>query len=146
MHVQFTDRYEALGIPQPNLHTVCRGQCEGTGAIPVFIDTPAATARRGASGVKSSDATDPRLVELWQQAEDAAPADDGWHFVTCPDCAGTGKRRGRFPRLRNLPHVLYCRWRFFRGCVLNMDCRVDPGGRWSRLKHLKLALPILLKG
>ena len=75
--VQFTDRYDALGIRRPSTLTVCAGLCEGTGHVPV----------------RSLDAeTDPRLRELWQQAESAAPSDDGWHFVRCPDCGGTGKR------------------------------------------------------
>jgi hypothetical protein len=148
MDVQFTDRYEALGMDPPSLLTVCRGQCEGDGVVPVFIDSPAANAelkRQGRTISKPADETDPELVALWKAAEAEAPADDGWHFVTCPQCKGTGKRQGRFPRLRNLPNVLRCQWRFFRGCVLNMECRVDPAARWSRLKHLKLALPILFR-
>ncbi|WP_329217230.1 hypothetical protein [Streptomyces microflavus] len=143
--VQFTDRYEALGIQRPSLLTICRGQCEGVGFAPVFIDTPAAAERRGPDGVRSQDEADPELVALWREAEAASPSDDGWHFVTCPQCKGTGKRQGRFPKLRNLPNDLYSRWRFFRSCILNMDCRVEPQARWSRLKHLKLALPILFK-
>lgn len=143
--IEFTDRYDALGIDPPSLFTVCRGQCEGVGAVPVFIDTPAAAARRREDGVKSADETDPELIALWRAAEAESPAEDGWHFVTCPQCKGTGKRQGRYARLQNLPNVLHCQWRFFRHCILNMDCRVDPGGRWSRLKHLRLALPILFK-
>jgi hypothetical protein len=143
--IQFTDRYEALGITPPSLLTVCRGQCEGVGVAPVFIDTPAAAERRGPNGIRSADETDPELVALWHEAEAASPAEDGWHFVTCPECKGSGKRQGRFPKLRNLPNLLRSRWRFFRGCVLNMECRVEPEARWSRLKHLKLALPILFK-
>lgn len=148
MDVQFTDRYEALGMKPPSLLTVCRGQCEGVGVVPVFIDSPQANAelkRQGRTIVCSGSETDPELVRAWHVAEAAEHATDGWHFVTCPQCTGTGKRQGRFPRLRNLPNVLRCRWRFFRHCVLNMECRVDPGARWSRLKHLKLALPILFK-
>lgn len=146
--LQFTDRYEALGIERPSLLTVCRGHCEGVGVVPVFIDSPTAAAERKKQGrtiYQPDDATDPELVALWRAAEAQAPAADGWHFVTCPQCKGTGKRQGRFPRLRNLPNDLYSRWRFFRSCILNMDCRVEPQARWSRLKHLKLALPLLFK-
>jgi hypothetical protein len=32
---EFTDRYKALGIPYPNVDTMCKGQCEGTGWVPV---------------------------------------------------------------------------------------------------------------
>lgn len=145
MDVQFTDRYDALGIEPPSLLTVCRGQCEGVGVVPVFIDSPELAERRRPDAISSADETEPELVALWRAAEANAPAEDGWHFVTCPQCEGTGKRQGSFPKLRNLPNVLYSRWRFFRGCVLNMECRVEPEARWSRLKHLKLALPILFK-
>ena len=143
--MQFTDRYEALGIDPPSLLTVCRGQCEGTGRIPVFMNTPTLAASRPADWIGCQDETDRKLVALWHEAEATEPTDDGWHFVTCPQCNGTGKRQGHFPRLSNLPNALYARWRFFRGCILNMDCRVDPDARWSRLKHLKLALPILFR-
>jgi hypothetical protein len=146
--IEFTDRYDALGITPPSLFTVCRGHCDGIGAVPVFIDSPivsAALKRQGRTIHKPEDATDPELVALWHAAEAESPAEDGWHFVTCPQCKGTGKRQGRFPWRRNLPNLLAGRWRFFRSCILNMDCRVDPAGRWSRLKHLKLALPILFK-
>lgn len=132
MNIQFTDRYEALGMHPPSLLTVCRGQCEGVGVVPVKVCKP-------------EDETDPALIALWNQAEAESHATDGWHFVTCPQCHGTGKRQGRFPRLRNLPNLVRGRWRFFRGCVLNMDCRAEPEARWSQLKHLKIALPILFK-
>lgn len=31
----FTDRYDAMGLPSPSLYTMCHGQCEGTGVVPV---------------------------------------------------------------------------------------------------------------
>lgn len=71
---EFTDRYQALGIPYPDQATVCKGQCEGVGWVPI-----------------ASDETDEPWRTLWLAAEEASPADDGWHFVKCPDCAGTGK-------------------------------------------------------
>lgn len=77
--MEFTDRYQALGIPYPDPTTMCKGECEGTGWVPVGKD-------------------DPDLVfqKLWQGAHDAAhapntPACDGWHMVRCPECDGTGK-------------------------------------------------------
>ncbi len=75
--IEYTDRYEALGIPYPDPATMCKGQCEGTGVVPI-----------------KHDETDPTYRKLWQEAEDKNPADDGWHFVKCPDCGGTGKRQG----------------------------------------------------
>jgi len=73
--MQFTDRYQALGMPYPHPDTMCKGQCEGTGWVPV-----------------NADETDPVFRGLWQEAEAESPSDDGWHFVQCPDCGGTGKK------------------------------------------------------
>ena len=70
----FTDRYQALGIPYPNVETMCLGQCEGTGWVPIF---------RGDKAPWDA---------LWLEAEAKEPAEDGWHFVKCPDCKGTGKK------------------------------------------------------
>jgi hypothetical protein len=68
-----TDRYEAIGIPEPDVDTMCQGECEGTGWYP------------------TCDVNDP----LWQEAHAKPHSDpcDGWHFVQCPACGGTGTRR-----------------------------------------------------
>lgn len=75
--LEITDRYQALGIQRPNPETMCQGQCEGTGIVPV-----------------SRKESDPVFKSLWEEAEKQHPnlPDDGWHFVKCPDCHGTGKR------------------------------------------------------
>ncbi|WP_433357669.1 hypothetical protein ACQP25_44730 (plasmid) [Microtetraspora malaysiensis] len=117
--VQFTDRYDALGIKPPLVLTVCRGQCEGTGAVPVFVDSEARRAerkRRGRTRCIIEDEPDPRLRALWEQAEAEDPADDGWHFVRCPACEGTGRQRGPFLWVlaKNLPRVLKQKARFAR--------------------------------
>lgn len=69
---KYTDRY---GGNWPDPKTVCPGDCEGMGCIPVH---------------KEED--DPVLLKLWQAAERLKPSDDGYHFVKCPTCNGTGKR------------------------------------------------------
>lgn len=68
----FTDRYQALGIPYPNPKTICEGQCEGVGFYP------------------TKDQTEPEWIE--SHAQDHEEPCDGWHFVKCRDCNGTGKR------------------------------------------------------
>ena len=72
----FTDRYQALGMDYPDPKTMCGGQCEGTGWVPV-----------------AKDDTEEPWRSLWAAAH-AKPHEepcDGWHFVKCPDCGGTGK-------------------------------------------------------
>lgn len=109
MEIEFTDRYSALGIPRPNPATVCREGCEGTGFIPIKI-RPATMPifiklwheqherECNVSGV---------LRLLWKHKElwlwrsvgrdilrylRGGQYCDGYHFVTCPTCKGTGKR------------------------------------------------------
>lgn len=72
----FTDRYGALGLPQPDPATMCQGDCEGTGYVPIKRDDPS-----------------PVYQALWDEAEAKEATDDGWHFVCCPDCNGTRLRK-----------------------------------------------------
>ncbi len=74
--IEFTDRYQASGIPYPDLETICQGQCEGTGMVPIH-----------------KDKTEEPWHSLWVEAEQKSPSDDDWHFVVCPDCNGSRKRK-----------------------------------------------------
>lgn len=101
--IEFTDRYEALGMPYPEPETMCQGDCEGTGAYPLAGPCPEAG----------------RETSLWEEAHQACSIGgrarsfftgksgryglfkdlrwafrrcDGWHFVKCPACDGTGRR------------------------------------------------------
>ena len=85
MAFEFTDRYDALGIEPPDPETVCRGHCEGSGIIPV----KGGPSKDG--GIECALETDPVLLDLWRKAEDERVSGDGWHFVKCPECGGTGK-------------------------------------------------------
>jgi len=89
-NIKFTDRYEALGIPFPDPKTMCPGQCEGTGWTPVKLGR----------GALSGDVT-PTEVKRWNRAHWKRAVTtigthlftcDGWHFVKCEQCEGTGKR------------------------------------------------------
>lgn len=78
---QFTDRYQALGIPYPDPKTMCKGQCEGVGLYPV----------------KNDEHIEPLELAAWTDAHNAVDAHeseggkcDGWHFIKCVDCNGTG--------------------------------------------------------
>ena len=79
---EFTDRYKATGTPYPNPETMCEGPCEGMGIYPHKLG--------------DEDET-PQERELWQAAHDALNSHDesgcdGWHFIKCSTCNGTGKR------------------------------------------------------
>ena len=71
---EYTDRYTALGIPYPDVSTMCDGQCEGAGWVPIKADD------------------EEPWHTLWVAAEEEHHSEDGYHFVECPDCGGKGKR------------------------------------------------------
>lgn len=90
----FTDRYKILGIPYPDKNTMCNGKCEGIGFYPhkscynyMFIDQP----------------NEEEIIEQsrWDKEHKKAILKsfglhwflcDGWHFIKCPICNGTGKK------------------------------------------------------
>lgn len=75
----FTCRYGESIMDLPNTHTMCRGPCEGMGVFPL----------------KEDDLAEPEMKALWLEANAKEPADNGWHFVKCPKCAGTGLREAK---------------------------------------------------
>ena len=77
MSFEITSRYGTTLEPFPNLKNICKGQCEGTGFVPIH-EQDHSRPWRG----------------LWLAAEKKKHSTDGWHFVKCPDCKGTGKRKG----------------------------------------------------
>lgn len=92
---EFTDRYQALGIPYPDPGTMCDGQCEGTGWIPVHereTDVALKTLWRDAHAKAHTLAHRVRQVFLTHSLRPLTEDCDGWHFVRCLDCGGTGKR------------------------------------------------------
>jgi hypothetical protein len=90
--IEISDRYSATGIPRPDPGTVCLGDCEGMGCVPVFVRI--GKAPDGSAALITESETDPELVRRWQEAEAKKPSDDGWHFVVCPACEGTRVRPG----------------------------------------------------
>lgn len=86
--IEFTDRYDALGMAPPNPETMCKGGCEGVGCFPVYM----VAGDKRKAGLRLDDESDPTLVSLWKSSELESPTDDGWHFVRCPSCEGSGLR------------------------------------------------------
>lgn len=70
------DRYSALGIETPDPSTCCDGECEGTGVVPI---------QKGDRRIEYRKA--------WEAAEKKEKSDDGYHFVKCRVCHGTGKKK-----------------------------------------------------
>lgn len=90
--MNMTNRYEAIGIEYPNPDTMCIGDCEGTGFYPV----------QSVGFITDFGGIDFRDEELWQVEHNKGNffkrilhklTCDGWHFVKCYDCKGTGKRK-----------------------------------------------------
>lgn len=94
--IHFTDRYQALGMDYPNPETMCPGQCEGTGWYPEGPSTPATTmyeeeAWRKAHAESCSLFGRIRIAWKYRDLPHLWRRCDGYHFIKCPDCGGTGK-------------------------------------------------------
>src|SRR2546423_962793 len=84
--IVFTDRYDALHMPHPDQETVCEGPCEGTGFVPINLNSGIL------DPVYRALALDQHLSRCDRYREAREGACDGWHFVRCQHCQGTGKR------------------------------------------------------
>ena len=115
--VEVVDRYSIVGIPRPNPWTVCRGHCEGMGFYP--------------SNDPSSWPPGTRPLGIPMEGEGV---DDGWRFITCDKCNGTGRRiAGRLGYYLDLLYTYYypfhyARWSVFEG-------RFEDQTFWDALKE-----------
>lgn len=118
--LEYADRYP---VPPPSPNTVCTGQCEGMGWIPVYLGEG-----DDDRSVYGPDETDPELIAAWYAADVVSKTDDGWHFVKCPECGGTGVKG----RIRGL----------LRGCQFHSEDEIrlavfdpsqarDEHGQWA---------------
>lgn len=98
------DRYEGI-MPYPNLDTVCKGDCDGMGLVPIKKDKAYGEYKqRWVTAHNHNHKLVPRLQAVWavlkvkcyRGAWDALIETksqcDGWHFVPCLACNGTGRR------------------------------------------------------
>jgi hypothetical protein len=91
--IEFTDRYKATGTPYPDTETMCEGQCEGMGRYPQWMPPPGMEPK----SVRPTDDCTEEEKTAWLLAHKDSEWDkehgcDGYHFILCPDCKGTGKR------------------------------------------------------
>lgn len=118
MDVEFVDRYSACGIPEPCRWTICRGQCEGMGVVPIHRDNPS-----------------PAWRALWLLADEEDPSDgpdDGYHFVKCPNCNGTGKRVLGWRMI--LLEWLHSFWYPFRYTWFSITHRFEDWSFWTAFR------------
>jgi len=102
-HVEFTDRY---GGHPPSWLRCCFGECEATGYYPVHAHTPLPNDRAALAVVANRALTkyERRRIEHRQEIGQTSP--DGWYFLMCPDCKGTG-RCSWFTTLSRIPRWLW---------------------------------------
>lgn len=88
--IEYYDRYSALGIPEPDPQTMCHGDCEGTGWVPIYNDMYFG----GVVYAVAEKRIEEKYLESWNAAHKTAGEHpcDGWHFIKCLDCQGTGKQ------------------------------------------------------
>lgn len=80
MNIEFTDRY---GGNPPSWLRGCHGECEAVG----FYPEPCSAYEPPEGGAFSVTATAP----CPRPSEHLRTDFDGWHFLRCPDCEGTGR-------------------------------------------------------
>lgn len=83
---EFVDRY---GGHYPDPKTMCAGQCEGFGFYPHRLTDEDATPeenRRWWIAHRDVNSHYDEQIKVYEEC-------DGVHFITCPDCEGSGKAK-----------------------------------------------------
>lgn len=84
MEIEFTDRY---GGRCPSWLRGCFADCEATGVVPICNPD-----RQKGDLRLNIKIQEPYYSMWWKEHNDAGEHDcDGWHFVKCEECNGTGK-------------------------------------------------------
>lgn len=117
-HIEFMDRYSATRKPYPNPTTVCLGRCEGMACYPVQRRRPSDDVYVTEVNILDQGLWDVEhdlhcnlwgcIADLWNHRQvwywksvfrdvlrllQGKGYCDGWHFVSCADCNGTGLRQ-----------------------------------------------------
>ena len=89
--IETFDRYGGPHAERPDPTMICPGQCEGLGRVPVFMPDEIEIESGRCCPERESDFA---LVVAWRMAEEQKHSSDGYHFVVCPTCNGTGREDG----------------------------------------------------
>lgn len=133
--IEFVDRYGAMGIPSPNAWTGCKGGCEGVGIHPQRFEQWEGT----------PEAKRPRLCP--QRDENGAwspfPPEDGWAWVYCAGCGGTGRKiGGGLGRVLDYVHTYYyALWWPLWAARNELETGFATTGNGSRLRTALADLP-----
>jgi hypothetical protein len=99
MTVEVVDRYSATGTPTPNGWTICKHQCEGMGVYPLPMEEWKAMPSRERPHI---------CPQKNEHDEWDFPPEDGYLFVWCEECGGTGRRvSGRLGHALDVVHTYY---------------------------------------
>ena len=128
MEVEFVDRYSAIGTPYPCPWTMCKGGCAGMGVYPVRYEEWR-NLGRDTGGV-------PTICP--QRAEDGdwetIPDADGYLFVYCEKCSGSGRRVTG--RLAYCLELLYTYWYQIWWPLWTLSTNFVSEGIWGRVRYL----------
>lgn len=140
--IEFVDRY---GGVYPSPLTVCAGPCEGMGCYPVQGHDPLPAyfekyPHMLASHVMSMhELTDYERGEVEQAIEDDGQQEDGYYFIRCGDCGGTGKIP-LWLGIWRLPKVLGRSCRFVRHMIF------ERAHHMTWVQHVRLVFRAAFSG
>lgn len=89
IELEITDRYKANGIPYPDPRTCCP-ECDGMGISPFYMKEH----DKNAELDYDMEPFGEPYLSMYLKAEEEHPTEDGYHYLKCIACNGTGKRMG----------------------------------------------------
>lgn len=133
LEIEFDDRYGGRKPPW----NYCRGGCEAMGVVPVSLG------RGYGDGEAYVEAEEGRLLDLALAQHERGEGHedgrcDGWHFVRCPDCGGTGE----ISKVRALRYLPGKAWRTLRFVWDHGVLAYSRPPWWSRRQQLVAVLRI----
>ena len=122
MEIEFTDRY---GGRPPSWLRGCFGDCEATGYYPVSAHVPDDAPEDWAIA-NIPALTERERAEVERRIAIGQRQPDGWYFLMCPDCKGSG-RCSWFTTVTRIPRWLWRGVCFMRANSPMMFCAAGAG-------------------